>query len=226
MDASDRRAPTEAGRSRHTCSQDELHLVCGLARRLDVCVAARCTSDELIGRDIEPGEGCPTTTITEENLRDVGPADEHLGDANVTSSTDPATAPSSANVEWNSPTPTRTAPHWVSYRTERSERDRSALDTTATTSSVLLVEKLDDLELAAVDPAREHEQQELQRRDRHLRRSYRAEIPVRPAPRGSGERRAVSGERRSMILPDGFHPILCWHRTSLKSSSAAQSHIR
>jgi hypothetical protein len=43
-------------------------------------------------------------------------------------------------------------------------------------NAVLLLEELDDLELAAVHPAREHEQQELERRDRHLRRSYRAEI--------------------------------------------------
>jgi hypothetical protein len=39
----------------------------------------------------------------------------------------------------------------------------------------LLLEILDDVSLAAVHPAREHEQQELERRDRHLRRSYRAE---------------------------------------------------
>src|SRR5262249_5437286 len=64
-------------------------------------------------------------------------------------------------------------------------------------NAVRLLEKLDDLELAAVHPARKYEQQELERRDRHLRRSYRAEIPVRPAPRG--ERRAAKRD-----LSDGF----------------------
>jgi len=64
--------------------------------------------------------------------------------------------------------------------------------------AVLLLEILDDLELAAVHPAREHEQQELERGDRHHRRSYRAEkIPVRSAPCGSGE-------RQSTMLADGF----------------------
>jgi hypothetical protein len=47
----------------------------------------------------------------------------------------------------------------------------------------------------------EHEQQELQRRDRHLRRSYRAEIPVRPAPRESAERRAAKHDPSRWFSP-------------------------
>jgi hypothetical protein len=40
--------------------------------------------------------------------------------------------------------------------------------------AVLLPEVFQDLDLAAVHPAREHEEQELQRRDRHAGRSYLA----------------------------------------------------
>jgi hypothetical protein len=56
--------------------------------------------------------------------------------------------------------------------------------------AVLLLEVLDDLALAAVHPAGEHQQQELKRRGRHARPSY-----ARSAPRSVGamrERRAAS----------------------------------
>jgi hypothetical protein len=40
--------------------------------------------------------------------------------------------------------------------------------------AVLLLEVLEDLALAAVYPAREHQEQELERRDRHAQQTYRA----------------------------------------------------
>ena len=57
--------------------------------------------------------------------------------------------------------------------------------------------------------AREHEQQELEQRDR---RSYRAEIPVRPAPRGSGK-------GQSTIVPDGFTRSCAGTRAGTSCSS-------
>jgi len=80
-----------------------------------------------------------------------------------------------------------------------------------TQNAILFLEKRDDLKLAAVHPAREHEQQELQRRDRHLRRSYRAEIQFGWRHAGGPSGRACSFRRfhRSCAGTRRVHHGLC-----------------
>src|SRR5262249_41631139 len=81
---------------------------------------------------------------------------------------------------------------------------------------ILLVEVLEHRGLATIHPAREHEQQELKRRDRHGRRSYRAD----PRPgRTHAERRAARPDPSRC-----FPPIVSWHRTGSGNRLACASY--
>jgi len=49
---------------------------------------------------------------------------------------------------------------------------------------------------------------------------YGAEIQVRPRDRLAWERRAARHDR-FQIVPDGFHPTLCWRRRRSRHSGAS-----
>ena len=72
--------------------------------------------------------------------------------------------------------------------------------------AVLLLDVLDDLALAAVHPAGEHQQQELKRRGRHTRPSYARSVQDRPAS-------CASGEPQALMLPAWIQSIMFWHQT-------------
>jgi hypothetical protein len=94
---------------------------------------------------------------------------------------------------------TRLGPRLGRRRTRRASTPATEL---FAQDAVLLLEVLEELELAAVHPAREHQQQELERRDRHLRKCYRIEFRVRAAPFLGGEPRfGVIGEQRTFGPP-------------------------